>query len=111
MARWHIGRLLSRFEPIPWSRPDWMAARSLESQRFFSGAADSYAAIAKAEPDVSAAARAMQAHIRCLVRNGERAQAIRAIEAQWAGGRLLRGTDAAGPLIAADEQLLGLALI
>src|SRR5260370_5317043 len=102
MARWHIRRLLSRFEPIPWSRPDWMAARSLESQRFFSGAADSYAAIAKAEPDVSAAARAMQAHIRCLVRNGEKAQAIRAIEGQFSDPRVLHRTDAARRLIAAD---------
>jgi signal transduction histidine kinase len=99
-----------RADPLE-ARPDWMAARSLESQRFFSGAAVSYAAIAKADPDVSVAARAMQAHIRCLIRNGDKARAIRALETQFSSGRLLRGTDAGGRLIAADEQLLALSLI
>ena len=100
----------SRADPLE-ARPDWMAARSLESQRFFSGAADSYAAIAKRDPDVSGAARAMQAHIRCLVRNGDKGAAVHAIEEQFSSGRLLRGADAGGRLIAADEQLLALTLM
>ena len=99
-----------RADPLE-ARPDWMAARSLESQRFFSGAADSYAAIAKADRDASVAARAMQAHIRCLLRNGATAEAIRAVQEQFTGGRLLHGTDAGGRLVAADEQLLALTLI
>ncbi len=99
-----------RADPLE-ARPDWMAARSLESQRFFSGAADSYSAIAKADRDASVAARAMQAHIRCLLRNGATAEAIRAVQEQFTGGRLLHGTDAGGQLVAADEQLLALTLI
>jgi signal transduction histidine kinase len=99
-----------RADPLE-TRPDWIAARSLESQRFYSGAADSYAAISKADPDVSVAARAMQASIRCLVRDGDKAAAIRAIEEQFSSGRLMRGTDTAGRIVAVDEQLLALTLM
>ena len=98
-----------RADPLE-TRLDWIAARSLESQRFFSGAADSYAAIAKADADISVAARAMQASIRCLVRNGEKAAAIRAIEEHFTGGRLMRGTDASGRVVAVDELLLAAGL-
>jgi hypothetical protein len=67
------------------ARPDWLAARLLESQSA-SAAADSYAAIAKAEPDVSIAARAMQARIRCLVRAGDKASALRTIGDNFTSG-------------------------
>ena len=92
------------------TRPDWLAARLLESQSP-SAAADSYAAIAKAEPDVSIAARAMQARIRCLVRAGDKTAAIRAIEENFTTGRLLRGRDLEGRLIALDEQLFAIRLM
>src|ERR1700678_1991326 len=46
---------------------DWMAARSLESQRVFSAAAEAYAAIAKKEANADMAARAEQARIRCMM--------------------------------------------
>ena len=93
------------------TRPDWVAARSLESQRFYSGAAGSYAAIANADPDPNVAARAMQASVRCLLRNGAKSEAIRAIERHFTSGRLMRGIDAQGRLIAADGQLLALTLL
>ena len=98
-----------RADPLE-TRADWMAARSLESQRFYSGAAESYAAIAQTDLDVSVAARAMQASIRCLVRNGDKAAAIRAIEEHFTSGRLMRGTDAAGRIVAVDELLLAAGL-
>ena len=92
------------------SRPDWLAARSMESQGFFSGAADSYARIAASDADVSVAARAMQAHIRCLVKSGKKAEAVSAIAEHFNTGRLMAGVDAQGRLIAADELLLALTL-
>ncbi len=93
------------------TRPDWVAARLLESQAVFSAAADSYETIAKAEPDISVAARAEQARIRCLSRGGDKNAAIRAVEENFAAGRLLRGKDLQGRMIALDEQLLALHLM
>jgi signal transduction histidine kinase len=87
-------------------RPDWMAARTLESWTDPHIAAESYAAIARKEPDVSLAARAAQAQIRCLTRSGDKAAALRAIQDNFGGGRLVRGADATGRLIGADELLL-----
>jgi len=92
------------------ARAGWLAARLLESQSVFSAAADSYAALAKAEPDASMAARAAQARIRCLVRARDKAAALRAIEESFTTGRLMRGTDLQGRFIALDEQLLAVRL-
>jgi len=89
---------------------DWMAARSLESQRAFSAAAEAYAAIAKKEPDIDMSARAEQARIRCLMNGGDKNAALAAIEDSFGSGRLARGTDLQGRLIAADEQLLAIHL-
>ncbi len=93
------------------TRPDWVAARLLESQRVFAAAADSYAAIAQAEPDTSVAARAAQARIRCLVRANDKEAAIRSIEQNFVAGRLMRGRDLEGRVIAPDEQLLMIRLL
>ena len=82
----------------------------LESQSP-AAAADSWAAIAKSESDVSIAARAMQARIRCLVRAGDKAAAIRAIEENFTTGRLLHGRDLEGRFIALDEQLFAIRLM
>lgn len=92
------------------TRPDWLAARLLESQSP-TAAADSWAAIAKAEPDVSIAARAMQARIRCLARAGDKPAAIRAIDENFTAGRLLHGRDLEGRFIALDEQLFAIRLM
>ena len=64
-------------------RADWMAVQTLESWRDGSVAAASWAAIAKAERDPALAARAAQARIRCLVRAGDKAAAIRAVEEEF----------------------------
>ncbi len=92
------------------NRPDWMAARTLESWTDPHTAAEAYAAIAKKETDVSLAARAAQAQIRCLARSGDKTAALRAIQENFGGGRLMRGVDASGRLIAADELLLAIRL-
>jgi len=92
------------------TRPDWLAARLLESQSP-SAAADSWAAIAKGEPDVSIASRALQARVRSLVRAGDRAAAIHTIEENFTTGRFLHGRDPEGRFIALDEQLLAIRLM
>ena len=66
-------------------RADWMAAQTLEGWRDATVAAESWAAIAKAERDPGLAARAAQARIRCLVRAGDKAAAVRAIEEEFSG--------------------------
>ncbi len=93
------------------TRPDWVAARLLESQSVFAAAADSYAAITLAEPDISIAARAAQARIRCLVRANDKTAAIRSIEQNFVAGRLVKGRDMEGRVIALDEQLLLIRLL
>ena len=90
--------------------PEGMAARALETWNDFKGAAAAYASLVKEERDATLAARAAQAEIRCLMRAGNRAAALRAIEQYFTAGRLLRGTDSSGRLIAADEQLLAVRL-
>ena len=91
-------------------RADWMAARALESWSDPAAAAEAYAEIAKSEQDVSVAARAAQAQVRCLLRSDKNA-ALRVLEESFSGGRLLHGMDLGGRLIAADAQLLTLQLM
>ena len=95
-------------------RADWMAVQTLESWRDGSVAAASWAAIAKAERDPALAARAAQARIRCLVRAGDKAAAIRAVEDEFGAkaSRDRKGAfDLAGRVIAADEYLLAIHLM
>ncbi len=101
-------------------RADWLAAQTLESWRDPTLAAASWAAIARAERDPNLAARAAQARIRCLVRAGDKAAAVRAIEEEFSPNQsrdpnLTRdrqgATDLAGRLIAADELLLAIHLM
>ena len=92
-------------------RADWMAAQTLESWRDATVAAASWAAIAKAERDPNLAARAAQGRIRCLVRAGDKAAAIRAVEEEFGSGRRVQATDLAGRVIAADEFLLAIHLM
>lgn len=88
-----------------------MAARALESVGDFSGAATAYAGIAKSESDASLAARAVQARIRCLLRSGDKKNALQVVEDNFSGGKLATATDSEGRVIAADEQLLGVQLL
>jgi signal transduction histidine kinase len=92
-------------DPV-YERPDWMAARALENWNDFAGAATAYASIVKEDGDVSVAARAAQARIRCLLRAGDKNAALRAIDEYFTKGRLMGGTDLSGRSVAADEQLL-----
>ena len=57
------------------------------------------------------AARAAQGQIRCLAQSGEKELAIQEIRKRFSAGRAARAVDAAGRLIAADEQLLALHLM
>ncbi len=93
------------------TRGAWMAARSLESVGNFPAAATAYDSIAKTEADVSAAARAAQARIRCLVRNGDKQAAIQAVEENFTSGRLAGATDSDGRVIEADQQLMAMRLM
>jgi len=92
-------------------RADWAEAGRLEnSPATLREAAAAYGRIADAEPDADLAARAVQAEVRCLVRAGDKAAALRIIEAQFRDGRLARAVDPQGRLIAADAQLLAFRL-
>jgi signal transduction histidine kinase len=83
-------------DPV-YNRPDWLTARALENASDFAGAAAAYASIVKEDHDVSVAAR-------------DKSAALRAIDSYFTSGRLMRATDLAGRLIAADEQLLAVRL-
>ncbi len=95
-------------------RADWRAAVALEERQNRLAAIGAWAAIAKSDVDPSTAARAAQAQIRWLIRNGEASQkeaAIKAIDEYFSRGRIAKGADLQGRLIAADEQLLALHLM
>jgi signal transduction histidine kinase len=88
-------------------RADWSEARRLENgPATLQEAAAAYGRIAAAEPDANLAARAVQAQVRCLLRAGEKAGALRIVGEQFRNGRLARATDLEGRLIAADARLL-----
>jgi signal transduction histidine kinase len=91
--------------------PDWLAAQSLESQGFLEGAAESYGRAAASAGEVSVAALAIEARVRCLAKSGKKTEAISAILDHFTSGRFMPGVDAQGRLIAADEQLLALTLM
>ena len=59
--------------------------------------------------DASVAARAAQTQIRQLT--GDKEAALKAIDENFSRGRIAKGTDLEGRLIAADEQLLALHLL
>lgn len=85
----------------------WAEARSLESTPAgLARAAEIYGEIAAGEKQTAAAGRAVQAQVRCLVRSGQEAAALRVIEQQFQGARLSGARDPQGRLIAADAQLL-----
>ena len=104
-------------EPTPQAEPiehrdRWQNARALEGTAGkLPQAAEAYAGIARESSDVSEAARAVQAQIRCLMRTGDAQAALRVIDRQFGRGRLARtGMDLEGRLVAADEQLLAVHL-
>jgi signal transduction histidine kinase len=90
-------------------RPDWLAAQALE-RRSPVDAAAAYAQIARSEKDVSHAARAAQAQIRCLFVAGWKDAAVAEIQKYFSSGRLMGAVDLQGRSIAADAQLLSFQL-
>jgi signal transduction histidine kinase len=89
----------------------WERAAELErNSARLTQAAAAYARLADTERDVSLAARAAQGTVRCLLRSGDRQGALRALAKYFERGRLLRGYDPSGRLIAADEMLLAVRL-
>jgi signal transduction histidine kinase len=97
--------------PDPTARQsEWVEARSLEDAGRFADAAGKYAGIAESAKDLSAADRASQARIRCLVRSGQTSLAIREIDGQFFTYRGAFGASPDGRMIAADEQMYYLQL-
>jgi len=93
------------------NRADWADAQRLENgPATLPEAAAAYGRIAAAEPDADLAARAVQGQVRCLLRAGEKADALGIIGTQFREGRLAQARDPQGRLIAADAQLLAFRL-
>jgi signal transduction histidine kinase len=92
------------------NRSDWRTAETLEGAGEFSAAATAYAGIAGRERNVSLAARAAQAHVRSLAKDGQASAALRAIDTYFGAGRLISARDQHGRLIAADARLFALRL-
>jgi signal transduction histidine kinase len=89
----------------------WFAAVLLEGRGDFAPAAEAYAALSRSEKEATAAARAGEARVRCLLRSGSRAAALAEVERQFLSGRLTRARDYDGRSIAASEILLALRLL
>lgn len=100
----------SAYDPLG-ARSDWQEARALEDQGQNSATSQAYEQIAKVEKNDSIVAPALQAEIQCLLRNGDKENAIRIIEREFMGERFKRVADLEGHSIGADEQLLLLNLI
>jgi signal transduction histidine kinase len=92
--------------------PEWQGASELERMPGrLADAAERFGRIAQSYGSVQTAARAAQAQIRCLVRNGDKEAALRAIQAYFVKGRLRQAGDSGNRSIAADELLLGMRLL
>src|SRR5215471_11582548 len=89
---------------------NWREAQNAERLRNWQNAATRYASLAKSEGTPSLAARAAQGEIRSLLQTDKPA-ALSAILDYFSAGRLVKGTDLQGRLIAADEHLLALHLM
>ncbi len=92
-------------------QPQWMEARALEDDGKAMEAAMKYGEIARNEHDPSLAARAGQAHARCLAASGQKMAAFAAIEAQNQVSQLAFATGLDGRLIMADELALEMQLV
>ena len=95
------------------NRAEWAHAADLEADpASLTNGAGAWRALADTERDGSLSAIAAQAHIRSLVRKGDREAALAAIH-RYFGGKAApaRGRDREGRHIAADEYLLALRLM
>ena len=84
-----------------WSQANWLEYR----QRNFLGAAELYHQLGAQATNAIAAARALQAEARCLVRAGETNAAVRLVGEAFADERYRDVPDAQGRLIAAERQI------
>ena len=83
--------------------PEWKDAEQLEfSKNQFADAAEAYARLSREDPNAAERARARQAQVRCLLKLGERAAAIEALQVQCQQGGL---RDEQGRSFAASAEL------
>ncbi|MDB6027294.1 MAG: Integral rane sensor signal transduction histidine kinase [Verrucomicrobiales bacterium] len=91
--------------------PKWVEANHSEYiRKDFSGAASLYRALAKDAANMHLAARALQAEARCLVRAGQKEEAIRLVKHIFAQEQYHNAADPQGRLIAANVELMALEL-
>jgi len=97
-------------EPSPAAgAPSWAAAQQLEfEQSDPQKAAGAYAAIAAGAADVNVQAQALAAQARCLVKAGQKEQALKLLEAELAKDKYRSAVDPQGRLIAPGSQLFAL---
>jgi signal transduction histidine kinase len=90
---------------------EWRRAAALEAYGSHRAAAHEYAAIAGRAPQPDPAARAAQAQIRALLKAGDSAAALNAIERYFSMPRFAAGRDRDDRLIAADASLMAIRLL
>ncbi len=90
---------------------DWAVARELEIRKNdFVAAGEAYARVARASRDIHAKARAMQSQARCLLKAGQKEQALLRLEEMAGDPSLHAAVSAQGTLIVPNAQLLILKL-
>ncbi|MBI4661070.1 MAG: hypothetical protein HY735_19740, partial [Verrucomicrobia bacterium] len=90
----------------------WDAARELEFQKTnYVAAAEAYGRIAEASPDIHSKARAMQSQAGCLLKAGQKVEALKRLEELVLDSRLRQAMSAQGSLIGPNAQLLVLKLL
>jgi signal transduction histidine kinase len=90
---------------------EWRRAAALEAHGSHRAAAHEYAALAGRTRRPDLAARAAQAQIRALVKAGDSASALNAIERYFSMPGFAAGRDRDGRLIAADARLMAIRLL
>jgi len=86
----------------------WEKARKLEEDGAHVDAAEVYAEIAVRSENIHLSARAFQAQVRCLLRAGRTADAVKVIDGELSLPKYRGALDADGRLIAPAAQLLAL---
>lgn len=92
--------------------PQWLGARDLEFvSADYAAAANAYAGIVREATDTNAAARALQAQARCLVKAGQNQAALDILTKALTDPQYHNTTDTHGCLIVPNSQLLALRLM
>jgi signal transduction histidine kinase len=99
-------------ESPPEENGDWAAARELEFQKKdYPAAVEAYLRIAKAAPDIHMKARALQSAAGCLLKAGEKTQAVQRLTELSNDPSLRQAVSPQGTLIVPNAQLLILKLL